>query len=135
MNWIFLRLQFNVTTKVWCYILLKIRRWVGVGKMRGSVFQTYFCVKNNWDAHWPTSRYSTDSSDVIKIPQNFEDNPRVCHIAKSAQKYWDQAVSYSFGPKNFTKWKKFKKFSDLLSHQASRSFTLWLTNSDFSPIT
>ena len=52
---------------------------------------------------------------------------RVCQCAKSLKIICSRTFSHSFRPKDFTKWKNFNIFSNLLSLQAGRSFTLWFT--------
>ena len=54
-------------------------------------------------------------------------NIRVVDFVKSPKLHGFTKFSHLFGPKEFTKWKKFKKFSCLLFLQAGFSFILWTT--------
>ena len=52
---------------------------------------------------------------------------RVVDFVKSPKLHGFSEFSHSFWPKEFTKWKKLKIFSCLLSPQAGFSFILWTT--------
>ena len=73
---------------------------------------------------------------MLKVYQIYEKNSmniwpsmhiRVVDFVKSPKLHGFCKFSHLFGPKEFTKWKKFKKFSCLLSPQAGFSFMLWIT--------